>query len=275
MLSILQLFRPLTSFMASLAVFASAFIAAGFEINQYLIPLTLGMIVAFLFTSSGNAINDYFDRDIDRINHPERPIPSGKIKPFNAFLLSIIIFAMIVSLSWFINLLCFLIVILEIIFVFCYEKFLKKKGFVGNIMISVQTGFAFVFGGAIVNKIEITTILALLAFFAILGREIVKDIEDKEGDFDRMTLPKKIGVKNSSILSSVLIILAIVMSPLPLYPLGIFTLYYLPLIVIADLILISAIPNIVKNPRLSRKILKYGMILAMIAFIVGSMTTQG
>ena len=272
MLSVLQLFRPITSFMASLAVFASAFIAAGFELNQYLFPLTIGVIVAFLFTSSGNTINDYFDRDIDRINHPERPIPSGKIKPFNAFLLSIIIFSIIIALSWFISTLCFFIVILEIIFVFSYEKFLKKKGFLGNIMISIQTGFAFVFGGAIVNKIEITIILALLAFFAILGREIVKDIEDREGDFDRMTLPKKIGVKNSGILSSLLIILAIAMSPLPLYPFGIFTLSYLPLIVVADIILISAIPIIIKNPRLSRKILKYGMILAMIAFIIGSIT---
>lgn len=272
--AVIQLFRPVTSFMAGLAVFVAAFIGAGLDIGIYASSVILAIIVAFFFTSAGSTLNDYFDRDIDLINHPERPIPSGRIKPRQALVLSVIIFSIVIVLAWFINVICFFIVLLELLFVVNYEKFLKNKGLAGNLVISTQTALAFVFGGAAVNKIEITIILALLAFFSILGREIVKDIEDIKGDVNRHTLPIKIGGKNAGIIAIFFVCIAIVMSPLPYHPLGIFNLLYIPLITIADLVLIFSFPFISKNPKLARKILKVGMLSAIFAFIIGGITSS-
>ena len=83
--------RPLTSLMIGLAVFTSSLIGVGRNIDAYMLPVFLGVMIASLFGMAGNAINDYFDQKTDRINHPDRPIPSGELTPqtstefFNTF----------------------------------------------------------------------------------------------------------------------------------------------------------------------------------------------
>ncbi len=66
-------------------------IIGGFDyLNEKLI---IAMIAVFFITSGSMGLNDYFDRDIDKKAHPDRPIPSGKITPMQGLTFSIILFS--------------------------------------------------------------------------------------------------------------------------------------------------------------------------------------
>lgn len=270
----ISLGRPLTSLMIGLAVFASALIGAGLKINDYAIPVFLGFAVAFLFGIAGNAINDYLDKESDKINHPDRPIPSGKLKPGQALYFSIIFFSISLLLSIYLSLISgygvLIIVMVALASQIAYETRFKHKKIIGNMIIGTQTALAFVFGGVVVGKTMITSVIAIAVFLSIVGREIVKDIEDVKGDKDRVTLPIKIGVKKAGIIASIFIVLAVLISPLPYYPFHQFGWEYLLVVSMADMLFIGSIPLIFKDAKLARRMLKFAMLIAIFAFIAGS-----
>jgi geranylgeranylglycerol-phosphate geranylgeranyltransferase len=261
--------------MIGLVVFASALIGAGSNFNEYRFPIFLGIAIAFLFGIAGNAINDYFDYENDKINHPDRPIPSGKLQLEHVLNFSIVFFIISFLLSLFLSSIVGYNVLLIVLIAFAsqiaYEKKYKHEKIIGNLIIGTQTALAFIFGGIIVGKTMITSIIAIAVFFSIVGREIVKDIEDVKGDKDRLTLPMKIGVKNAGIVASILIILAVFISPLPYYPLQQFGWEYLLVVSVADILFIGSIPLFFKNARKARRRLKFAMLTAIFAFIVGAM----
>ncbi|VVB87180.1 Uncharacterised protein [uncultured archaeon] len=80
----------------------------------------------------------------------------------------------------------------------------------------------------------------------------------------------KIGVKRAGIVASCLIILAVLISPLPYYPLRVFGWEYLLAVSVADILFIGSIPVIFKNAKLARRMLKFAMLIAIFAFITGS-----
>lgn len=266
----IQLIRPLNCLMSAVGVIVGAIVGIGIDFNA---DISLNIILAFLtatiFTASGNAMNDYLDRDTDKINHPNRPIPSGKIKPKQALIVVIIGFSIAFILGIFINLICFVIVVINAILMFSYEKTLKERGAVGNLTISWLTASLFLFGGAAVDEIEITAVLAFLAFLATFGREIIKDIEDIEGDVDRKTLPKAIGVKNASVIASISLLIAVSLSFLPVYPLDIFDWKYFIIVVFADACFIISIFLTFKKPKKASKTMKIAMFIGLIAFLIG------
>lgn len=270
----ISLGRPLTSLMIGLVVLASALIEAGSNLDGYTISIFLGFTVAFLFGIAGNSINDYFDYENDKINHPDRPIPSGTLKPGNVLRFSIFIFAISFLLSLFLSSIvgysALLIVTIAFTSQIAYEKKYKHEKIIGNLIIGTQTALAFIFGGIIVGKTIITGVIAIAVFLSIVGREIVKDIEDIKGDKDRVTLPMKIGVKKAGVVAMIFIILAVLISPLPYYPLHQFGCEYLLVVSIADLLFIASIPLIFNNAKLARRMLKFAMLIAIFAFIVGA-----
>ncbi len=75
----LEITRPTNALMAAVAVLLMAIINF-----NYGIPIILGFITVLFATSGGNVINDFFDYKIDKINKPQRPIPSGRISLKNA-----------------------------------------------------------------------------------------------------------------------------------------------------------------------------------------------
>ncbi len=261
--------------MIGLAVFTSALIGAGFRINEYATPVFLGFAVAFLFGIAGNAINDYLDRDSDKINHPDRPIPSGKLKPDRALHFSVIFFIISLALSFVLSSIvgytALLVVVIALASQIAYEIRFKHEKIIGNIIIGSQTALAFIFGGVVVGSAGITGIIAVAVFLSITGREVVKDIEDVKGDKDRTTLPMKLGVKKAGIVAALLIILAVLISPLPYYPLRQFGWEYLLVVSLADILFIGSIPMIFKDAKQARRLLKFAMLIAIFAFIAGAM----
>ena len=142
----IQLLRPLNSLMAALAVFTGALVAVGTGLlgSPNLNGLGVAMLVAFIYTGAGNALNDYYDRFTDRVNHPERPIPRKKIRPAAVWRYSVVLFGVGALLALFIgwpriNYLCLAVAFINGILLAAYEMRLKRLGFVGNLTVSWLT----------------------------------------------------------------------------------------------------------------------------------------
>lgn len=266
----LKLFRLGNCAMAAVGALLAAVVCVGIDgLSDFVGELAFSLAVVVAFTAAGNAYNDYFDREVDKVAHPERPIPSGTVTPYGASLASVVLFAISVAFSFFVNLWSVIIVVTSVFVMVGYERFLKAEGLAGNLAISWLTGALFLFGGAAVDSLELAWILAALAFLATLGREIVKDIQDIEGDRGtRKTLPMRIGVRNAGILGSVAFISAVSFSPLP-YLLDLLSVWYVPVVLASDAIFIYCALIHFENPERGQKVAKLAMLIALIAFLVG------
>jgi geranylgeranylglycerol-phosphate geranylgeranyltransferase len=261
--------------MAGLAAVIGGFIAysAAPAPLLWLLPVFL---TVFLVTGAGNAINDYFDAGIDAINRPDRPIPSGRITKESAYSFSIALFAAGVIISYFIGLsrIPFFIAAFNSLLLYFYAFSLKRKVFVGNLSVAYLTGSTFLFGGAAFGEkgMRVTLVLFFLSMLATLGREIVKSIEDIDGDRKEgaSTLPIRIGENPAAYAACTFGILAVILSPLP-YLMNLFNAPYLYVVGIADALFLYAVVLILKkNPSASSKYFKIAMFFALLAFIAGS-----
>jgi len=279
----LELIRYKNCFMAAVATLVGLFIAYNilstnidiFLVELLLVYSLLGFVAVFLITGAGNAINDYYDIDIDKINRPERPIPSGRIYRKKALHFSLILFFLGFIISTMINPICAIIALVNIIILYLYARSLKKHPLSGNISIGYLTGSLFLFGGGILGLDGVLTvfILFLLAALATLSREIIKDIEDIEGDkaSGAKTLPIIIGKKNASYAATGFVIIAMIASPLPFFQ-SILNLNYLYVVSIANVVFLASLFELMikSNPKKSSKLLKIGMLFALFAFIAGA-----
>jgi geranylgeranylglycerol-phosphate geranylgeranyltransferase len=267
----LEILRPGNAIMAVIAIFLMAVIS-----GQFTLEALMAAVVVFLVTGAGNSINDYFDHKIDAINKPERPIPSGRISLKTALIYSISLFIVGIILAFSINFLLGMIVFLSSILMIIYARDLKTKCLIGNLSISFLTGLCFVFGGVAVGQIMVSIYLGFYAFLMTMAREIVKDMEDMEGDREEgaTTLPLVYGTRTSSVIAAFFMIIASLTSPV-LYFLGIFNLFYLIILIVAIIVFISSAISILKDQSLenTRKIskkIKMGMGIVFLAFALGS-----
>ena len=180
-----EILRPGNAIMGAISIVLIALIDKTISI-----PIILAIITVFFETAAGNVINDCFDYDIDLINKPERPIPSGRISlrkgknyAYLLFLAGTICGFLISYLTN--NWIPFIIVLIADVILYLYAYKLKATPLIGNLAVGFMTGFGFVFGGYTINNPSIVMTSIFLGFFAFVmttAREIVKDIEDIEGD---------------------------------------------------------------------------------------------
>ncbi|MCK4757137.1 MAG: UbiA family prenyltransferase [Thermoplasmata archaeon] len=238
-------------------------------------PIIFGFLAVFFFTGAGNALNDYLDRDIDRLNHPRRPIPSGKVKPGHVKILAGTLFSLAVVLGALINLYAFLIVLINLAVMLAYEFRTKNVGLLGNLSISWLTASIFLFGAmtthsGLLDELTPIWLLFILAFFATLGREVIKDIQDVKGDMGRKTLPKRIGIRKSRYVASGALLAAVLISPIP-YMIETFSHSYLILILAADITFLYSGYILRKSPGKASACAKTAMLISLLAFIAGGM----
>ncbi len=265
--------------MGILGVVVGAFIASGLNITDYWISITISCLIVFIFMAGGNAINDYIDRDIDRIAHPGRPVPLGEITPATAKNLGISMMVLAVSIGilaqvsslyldlifW--DLMSTTIVIVAALLMASYEILLKQRGFIGNVTIAVMTGMLFLLGGAVCDNVIVVIPIALMAMLVNIGREISKDIEDQTSDEGRNTLPMRIGVKKAASIAAVFFICGVALSVWPLLY-GSMNVFYL-LVLAADAMFIYAAIIVFKSAHSAQRIAKIAMIIALLAFVIG------
>ncbi|MFQ5837790.1 MAG: UbiA family prenyltransferase [Thermoplasmata archaeon] len=268
----LQLIRPLNCVMATIGCLLGSFVALGSVVAFSTTAALQAAAIALLFTAAGNSLNDYYDRDVDRVNHPERPIPSGRVSPRGALLTAAILFAPTLPWSFFVRQELLIVVLINLILMSSYELVFKKGGFRGNLLIGWLVASLFIFGGLAVydssEALQRAFILAVLAFLATLGREVVKDIQDVTGDADRRTLPMTLGRRGAGVVASVSLLLGVALSMLPV-AIGLLGTYYLYLVLVADAMFIYAAFNSARRPTSSQRAAKYAMAVALAAFLVG------
>lgn len=275
----IEILRPGNVIMAMIAIILVAIVA-----HSISIPIILAMLAVFFEISAGNVINDYFDYKIDLINKPHRPIPSGRISPKTGRNYAYLLFILGTICGFLISYLnkdwtAFLIVVIADFILYFYARTLKSTPLIGNLTVGFMTGLCFAFGGYTINNPEIIATSWFLGFFAFImttAREIVKDIEDMEGDKAEgaKTLPILHGAKLSAALALILIIIDCVLCPL-LYVQHVFSIIYLGIISIAVIIFIYSGILIIRNQdektaAKSSKYLKIGILIAFIAFALGS-----
>ena len=275
----LEILRPGNALMGAISIILIAIIDKTISI-----PIVLAMLAVFFETAAGNVINDYFDYNIDLINKPERPIPSGRISLENGKRYAYLLFAAGTVCGFLISYLTanwipFIIVLIADVVLYLYAYKLKATPLIGNLAVGFMTGFGFVFGGFTINNPSIVMTSIFLGFFAFVmttAREIIKDIEDVEGDRKdgARTLPILIGKKKPAILATILIIIDCALCPL-LYIYHIFGALYLVIIAVAVIIFIYSAILIMKSQEepvahKSSKLLKIGMLIAFLSFALGS-----
>ncbi|UCE91125.1 MAG: UbiA family prenyltransferase [Methanobacteriota archaeon] len=269
-LGLVTMMRLGNCLMAAAGALLGALICLGAgDASEYFDEIALSMLVVFLFTAAGNSMNDYFDRDVDCRAHPERPIPRSLVRPRDALMFAVLLFSLSVLLGLVIGAVSFVIVVASLAVMVSYEVILKQEGLAGNLAISWLTGALFLFGGAAVENLDLAWILAILAFLATLGREIIKDVQDIEADLkERTTLPMRIGEKNAGVASSAALLTAVALSPAP-YLLGQISAFYLPIVAVADAIFIFSSIIHFKNPERGQRMTKLAMFVALCAFLAG------
>ena len=275
-----EILRPGNAIMSAIVIILIAIIDKSFNI-----PIIFAMLAVFFETAAGNVINDYFDYQIDLVNKPERPIPSGRISLKNGRNYAYLLFGLGTLFGFLISYLTnnwmpFFIVLLADVVLYLYAYKLKSTPLIGNLAVGFMTGFGFVFGGFTLNNPNIIITSIYLGFFAFVmttARELVKDIEDIEGDKSEgaKTLPILYGKKITAILAFILIIIDCALCPV-LYYNNIFGVYYLIIIAIAVLLFLYSGILILKNQDKTTagkvsKNLKIGMLIAFISFIFGSL----
>lgn len=275
----IEILRPGNALMGAISIVLIAIIDKTISI-----PIILAMIAVFFETAAGNVINDYFDYNIDKINKPERPIPSGRISLKNGRNYAYLLFLAGTVCGFLISYLTknwipFAIVLIADVILYLYAYKLKSTPVIGNLAVGFMTGFGFVFGGFSLNNPTIIVTSIYLGFFAFVmttAREIVKDIEDIEGDKAEgaKTLPILIGKKIPALIATILILVDCALCPL-LYFNHIFGIYYLFVIAVAVILFIYSGILIMKSQdrqtaAKASKYLKIGMLIAFISFVFGS-----
>lgn len=263
-----DLSRPGNVVAAGVLTAIGALVAGGG--TEHLWPVIAAVVATSLAVAAGNAINDYFDREIDATNRPDRPIPRGDIAPREALAFSLLLFAIAVALALTLPLAAIVIAVINLFALVAYTEWFKGLPGVGNLVVAGLTGSTFLFGGAAIGEPFGAVILAILAAIATLTREIIKDVEDVEGDRQEglNTLPIAIGERNALYLSAVAIVVGVVASVVP-YLDGTFGLAYLVAIVPADVVMVWAMKRSFSDPATGQRYLKLGMFIAAGAFLLG------
>jgi len=270
----LALTRPGNVVLTAVAVVAGSYIAAGDNIFDFQVEIMIASLAAMMLVGGGNALNDYNDRESDKENHPNRPIPAGLISADETLVYSRILLSagLLIVLFGLANKLPFIIALIGTTTLISYENKLKALGLSGNIAVGFMSGAVFLYAGMVVNDPGPTLWMFGLAFLATVAREIVKDIQDLEGDTDRLTLPARIGITKSLFFAGTLLVVAWSLSFTAITQFsGIASNAYAIGVSIANVIMLLGFQNARNGDYFSgQKKIKQGMGVAMLAFIAAA-----
>jgi len=270
-----EIIRPINCLMIGFGVVIGEIIS----LNGRLIPLPalIGFLVAFFLMAATMVMNDYYDLEIDAINNPERPIPSGLISPREALSYSFLLSIIGLVFAAFTNLYGFIVAVFALGLMMYYNTRGKRTGFFGNVLVSVCVALPFVYGGIVVDSVKpVLGIFSIMAFLSNLGREVTKGVMDIDGDALKgvKTVAVLHGSSKASRISALFFSLAVLISPIPIV-FSIVSTLYIPLVAAADVGFIASSIFFVTDPsRRNAKTVKnlalIWMTVGLAAFVAGS-----
>jgi geranylgeranylglycerol-phosphate geranylgeranyltransferase len=248
--------------------------------DSFWLDLAYGFLTGFTLTAASMVINDYYDRDIDAINEPRRPIPSGVIKPAEAVAFAFFLTAVGLIAAFLTSVSCLLLAAISYAISVSYTTVGKRSGLSGNFLVAACVSVPFVYGSlAATGKVELSVLIfASMAFLSVTGREITKGIVDVQGDRAQnvKTLAVRSGERAAAYAAVVFFAFAIALSPLPLL-LDLVSLWFVPLVAVTDIGLVASSLMLLKNysrenARRVKNMVLLWFLLGLTAFIIGSLT---
>jgi len=191
----------------------------------YLYPSFLGFVTAFTLTGASMVTNDYWDKAVDSVNAPNRPIASGLISTKSALLYAFTLMAIgLLSAALLTTVMPLLLATASLAVSLLYSYRGKKLGLLGNFMVSICIAIPLFYGGFLnegvnldLEKLRILLFFGLMVFLANTGREVNKGIADVEGDKIRgvITVAIRSGSKGAAVVAIAFYLSAVALSVFP------------------------------------------------------------
>jgi len=217
----LDLIRPVNCTMIGFAVIVGAFVSRPPMVSA--LQLALGFFTGFFICAYSMVVNDTYDLEVDKVNRPERPLPSGRVSAQAASRLSLLVLLAGIACSVLtLNAVALGIALLYAFLSWLYNSRAKKTGFAGNLIVASSLAIPFVYGGVVTGGSitgSLLLLMALTSFFAGVGREVVKAMADIEGDARRgvNSVARSRGLRSAAFVGAVFFLLAVGTSWVPLF----------------------------------------------------------
>lgn len=202
------------------------------------------VISTVMIAAAGNIINDYFDVRADRINKPDRLIIGKTVKRRVAIVshwgLNFFAFAIAAYISWRLETFWYVFIhLISINVLWSYSSYFKRKFLLGNVLIAALTAMVPILVGfyyyqqlqlhpELISSARIypfvdlqentfvvflSVAIACFAFVLNFSREIVKDMEDVEGDLQlkAKTIPIVLGIRTAKTIATLTLLTGILM----------------------------------------------------------------
>ncbi|MBU1939290.1 UbiA family prenyltransferase [Candidatus Micrarchaeota archaeon] len=252
---------------------AAVFIGLSVAIRGIAFPfaLLLGMFSAFVICGAGQAINDFYDAEVDKKLNPKKPIPAGRASAKGARNFAIALFAIGIAVSYFINTDAFIIALFYSALLYAYSAKMQGHKYIGNWVVAGGTAITLIYGAAIAGNYSVVIYLAFAALLANGAREIIKDMQDIGGDIGRkrtlpMMLPEKIVRYIVFLLYGTAIAIGFFVWAMGMLQ-GIF---YLIFMALASVAFYYSFDRLVRGKTgEAQKYSKYAMGIALLAFVAG------
>lgn len=144
--------------------------------------VAVAVVSAWLVTAAVNSLNDAYDADIDRIAHPDRPVPRGELSAraamrigFGAMLLAFVVVQLAGDTVE-------TLVLWALVGAYAYALGFSRQILLANLLVAVVASMPFVVGAAAVGDAAAGLALLAVAIPLHFAREVMKDLADMEGD---------------------------------------------------------------------------------------------
>jgi geranylgeranylglycerol-phosphate geranylgeranyltransferase len=276
---LVTILRPVNCAMIGFAVIVGAFVSKPPSVDA--LGLALGFVTGFSICAYSMVLNDYYDIEVDRVNQPSRPLPSGQVSPRAAVWLAVVLLAVgMAAAAILLDPLAFGIAGLYAALSWLYNYAAKKYGIYGNLIVASSLAIPFIYGGVASGGSVTSSLLLFMAFTSFLsgvGREVVKAMADTVGDAKRgvRSFAMVHGMKSTAAVGALFFLAAVVTSLLPLLLLASVSLIYRVGVLVPDVIFIYLAYSILSSPTAERalKVKKralLGMLTGLIVFIGGA-----
>ena len=225
-----DLARPFTLVAPALGFISGAATAIGAYPREPWSPALLaaplvGSVMAAVLNAGNNALNQIYDLDIDRVNKPKRPLPSGRLTIRQTWIFTAVAYIVALILAWLVapqgRHECFWLVAVAVVCTFLYSvppMRTKRRGIWANVTIAIPRGVLLKVAGwssvKTVLGVEPWYIGAIFGLF-LLGATTTKDFADMEGDRRGgcRTLPIQYGVSRAAWMISPSFVIPFLMIP--------------------------------------------------------------
>ncbi len=281
MKAIWDLLRLEHGLMYALGVLVGIIVSAGLDFSFR--DAFFGCLTAIFCQASAFALNDYFDYEVDLANKRfDRPLVRGDLSRGTALIIGVSLAPLGFLSAYAISINAFLLALAVTLLGYLYNVKLKEFGIFGNMYIAFSMCTPFIFGSVVVAN-TITpqiAVLSIIAFLSGVAREIMKGIEDVEGDAIRgvKTVARVKGVEFASKLSASLFLIAVALSLVPFLSLERYRLdlkYLIPVIV-TDIMLIRISFELIgrhepEDIRRYRKQTLVALTFGLVGFLIGAL----